>query len=153
MGIWDDIEKAEVFTKGKWLEPGLYEVEVTACKENDRQAANGEAFIVEMTVLSTSRPDDHPVGSTASWVRKFDTPTKTKMSHSAMLEFFCAAMGFEPTKVNAEKIKARLGAIQGRITGEENLLRGKRVKVETFHTGTRAGGLFTIHRWSPVVAT
>ena len=26
MSIWDDIEKADVFTKGKWLEPGLYEV-------------------------------------------------------------------------------------------------------------------------------
>lgn len=71
MGIFDGIGSAQYFEGGKYIQPGLYLVEIQKVKQSFTRQKR-PFFVVEMKVLETSNPKDHPVSTDMSWMVMLD---------------------------------------------------------------------------------
>jgi hypothetical protein len=149
MGMWDNIEKVDVFQKSAYFAPGVFLASVLCCRARDGH--KGEAFIVEFKIHESSNKEN-PAETEASWVRKFGNKEQSEMSQRAIIAFVTAALGYEVTEDNVTKVKGSFRKLIERITGEENMLAGKMVRIEATAIKTKAGGDFTLLKFSPVAA-
>jgi len=100
MGLWDGIENAEIFERGNYIKPGfngVVEIMRTIGKET---RASGLAFIVELKIVQTNMPDDHPVGQKGTWFQKM---TDRAVAFPAVAAWAAACAGYEPHE--KERIK------------------------------------------------
>ncbi len=138
---------------------GTFLVEVV--KALGKDGFKGKSFIVEFKILTSSIPDQVPVGSTRSWTLKWDK----KQNHADMKAFALAATQLE--SVASSKRQADISATymiyaaagplvagDAAIKAKELLgpkatgFEGLEVRLDTEKTKTQAGGDFTRHRWS-----
>jgi hypothetical protein len=71
MGVFDGIENAEHFAGGKYVQPGLHLGEIIKVKQATTRKKR-PFYVVEMKVLETSNPKEHPIGTPFSWMVMLD---------------------------------------------------------------------------------
>lgn len=127
----------------------------------------GKFFIAEFGVDSSSNDDD-PIGCTRSWATPL-TGERAGYSFGDIKNLIFSLLGKEPKdvgdpsdspKLHAEAttiVKAACDPEYAKKEGlDPTLLIGRNVGLETFKKQTKPkigqekGGLFTVHRWSPV---
>ncbi len=158
--IFANIEKAEIFGSGTYMSEGRYRVET---KNIFVQVGHkGKSFIAEFTVLQSSRPEDHEVGSSGSWVVKFDWSSAL----GNITKFVAALLGYDPNdkKVqNDPAIRKEVGQVVRAVCGSElaqkelgedyevGMLNGIQLDLECITTTTKVKKEdFTVYNWSPV---
>lgn len=153
--MWDGIEKAQIFERGKWMSDGfkgVVEVQKTVAKPTRK---SGLCFIVEFVIRETNMPDKHGVGTKASWCQKM---TDVAVAFPAVAEWAAAMNGYDPQKdktVVEEKLLPILRDVMSVATDnpdnpEKNFFIGIRVGLECFKKKTQNDRDFTVHNWSPV---
>lgn len=157
MGLFDGIENAEIFERGKFLPPGfagVLEVKRTLSKDSLK---SGVGFIVEFAVAQVDRPGqpDHelsPVvlGEKRTW---WQGMTDQTVAFPACLEFMAALSGYQRHEKDAieagVKPHVRETLNHAVKNPDENDLIGCQVRLETSHKITKKGSDFTVHTWSP----
>jgi len=150
MGLFDGIEDAEIFERGKFLPPafvGVLEVKRTIAKESIK---SGVGFIVEFEVIESNVPDKVPVGSKATW---WQGMTDRTVAFPAIKEFVAVLSGFE--RHQKQEIEAEVSpVIRGVLDHatehpDDNDLIGCRIVCETVNKRTKNDRDFTLHLWSP----
>jgi len=157
MGLFDGIDQAEVFERGRYLPPefrGVLEVKRTISKETKR---SGIGFIVEFEVVSVERSGkpDHElspviVGQKRTWFQKMSDKT---VAFPAVLAWAAGVAGYEAhdkAKIE-EEVASGLGDILNHATDNpaDNDFVGALVAVETSQITTRNDREFTRHDWIP----
>jgi hypothetical protein len=136
------------------------DLQIDVCKGIDTRT--GPAFLVEFTVLS-SNLSGVEVGTGRTWHQKTG-PTKEmqETGYRACVGFLLAAYG-KDTARDATEIKTvfapQQDALLNAAIGEKQPLRGQRVHLQTVEKSLKVQrpgappGVFTVHTFSPVVAT
>lgn len=149
---FDGIENANVFERGAYLPPGgkyLLSI-VRILTKQTRQS--GPAFIAEFEVLESDH-DEVPVGAKRSWFQKLQD---TDVAFPALLEFFGALYGYDPTnKEELAELKSKIKGIIKLATSYEgpaagHPCHGQKIKCETWQKETKKGNDFTVHSWGIV---
>jgi hypothetical protein len=70
MGLFGGIKDAKYSEGGVYIVPGVYRLQVVACKQI-RTRTQKDAFVAEFKVLESSTPE-RPPGSAVSWMLTFD---------------------------------------------------------------------------------
>lgn len=160
--LFGGMAKAEIFGRGKNMAEGLYKVQIKNifCKEGKNPRKPGDSFIVEFTILESSKPDAHAPGSSGSWVLKFTWPA----TFGHITRFVFAMLGWEPTDEalknprNRELAELYARAVCGSLAAkqqlgaewEEGMFNGIQLGLETMLQSTDKGGNFTAYAWSPL---
>jgi hypothetical protein len=164
--LFDGMATKEIGGSGNFMGEGLYVVETKQLFV--KEGFKGKSFICEFEIVKSDN-DAHPVGSTGSYVLKFENP----YAFGNISELVIALLGYENTKENqtnktirdqvqdvtsaacgSDKAKAKLGA-----NSEDGMLLGIRLKLECRKKATAPkagrpeGGEFTVHKWSPTTET
>ena len=152
MGLWDGIEDAELFERGVYLKPkfiGTVEVERTIVKAT---RAKGDAFIVEMRVIDTNMPEDHPVGQKVSW---YQALKDKDIAFPAIKAWAAACAGYKTTQKDEidEEVSPVLKDMMVLATDkpDANDFIGIQLHVETVLIKTKKDTDFTRHNWEPIV--
>jgi hypothetical protein len=147
-GAFSGMKNAKTYDTGKYLSPGLYVVEVTKCLVKDTRAS-GTSFIAELKIVESNN-DDHAVGSSATWFQKM---VDKDIAYPAIMEFIMAVMGIDKSDKEREKqFRDEVEELMDSAVGDENVLAGMHVALETFYKTTKGKGLqFTVHKWTPHV--
>lgn len=138
MSFFDGIEEAKTSDRNPFIEPGIYLLEVQKIT-----AFNGKnkvpTFAAEFKVLEAQTTTGTPnaVGSTVSYVEKL-----TKDTALGNLKDFASGLSGRP-KSSITKNDMDL------LVSEKQPAKGVKVRVEAFKTPTKAGGEYTVKRWSP----
>lgn len=157
MGLFDGIEKAEIFERGRYFPPdfrGVVEVKKTIAKDSIK---SGLGFIVELEVVEVERPGkaDHElspvtVGEKRTWWQGMKDKT---VAFPSIKEFVAALSGFERHEKKAieESVSPVLSGVLDHATEnpDANDLVGCRLRLETSHKLTKNKSDFTIHTWGP----
>lgn len=157
MGLFDGIEKAEIFERGRYLPPGFkgtVEVKRTLAK-NSRQSGTG--FIVELTVVDVEQEGDadhelSPVrlGEKRTWWQGL---TNQDVALPAIKEFMAVLAGYERHEKDAiaRDVSPTLKSVLDYAIEhpDDNDLVGCKIRVETQHKTTKQGRDFTLHNWTP----
>lgn len=109
------------------------------------------AFIAEFTVLSTSNPNEFPVGAKRSWYQSL----KEETGHDAVILFLYAALGLDKARDGekiAKDVAPKQSALLNAAVGPRNILATKKVALETAEITTKAGKPFTKHIFTPAAA-
>lgn len=150
MGLFDGINEAEIFERGRFLPDnfrGVLEVKRTIAKETIR---SGIGFIVEFEVIETNMPDQSPVGSKATWFQKMSDKT---VAFPAIKAWAAACAGYEIHQKDdiEQEIAPHLADVLTHATDNpaDNDFVGCLVRVETEQIKTRNDRDFTRHNWRP----
>lgn len=168
MGLFDGINEAELFERGRYLPPGfrgVLEVKRTIAKETVR---SGIGFIVEFEVVRVDRPGQGyndgdaannvprhelaPVvrGEKRTWFQKM---TDLNVAFPAIKAWAAAIAGYEMHEKEAidAEVAPELEGAMNRATENpsDNDFVGCLVKLETEATKTGKGLDFTHHNWAP----
>jgi len=157
MGLFDGIDNAEVFERGRYFPPGfrgVVEVKRTISKETVK---SGIGFIVEFEIVRVDRPGkpDHElspvvVGEKRTWFQKMSDKT---VAFPAVLAWAAGVAGYAAHEKDAieSEVASGLGAVLNHATDNpaDNDFVGARVIVETSHKLTRNKTDFTVHEWIP----
>jgi len=143
MGMFAGIESARVGGGGIYFLQGIYRVEIV--KVFAMKGRKGDdLFIVETKILESDNAERR-VGGSCSWVVNL----KHEPALGNIKGFIAAANGIDPTnkaevdsQVNEEAVEAACHA--------DNPLEGIIIDLEATEIKTKAGGDFTLHKWSPV---
>jgi hypothetical protein len=161
--LFAGMAKADASGRGGFTDPGVYEVKTKNIFA--KHGHKGRSFIVEYE-FTRSNNEKHKVGSSGSWVLKFEWPA----TFGHITRFVYALIGLDPAdKKNlddtakrelaekyaaamcgSEKAKAALGAEY-----EDGMFIGQRLKLETSmqrtnpKPGKPEGGDFTAYAWAP----
>lgn len=151
MGLWDGLDKAEVFERGTFMKPGNFVLRIKNCIDKTTRKS-GRAFIVEFEVLQSSAPE-HPVGTTTTWFQKM---ADLNVALGAVKEFMAAVYQKDlrnlTEKADFEKnIAPSLPSIADAATSR-NALQGHVVGCEVTMIKTQKGLDFSKHSWTPVKA-
>jgi len=143
MGMFAGIESARVGSGGVYFLAGLYRVEIVKVFAM-RGRKGDDLFIVETKILQSDNAERRPGGS-CSWVVNL----KHEPSLGNIKGFIAAANGIDPnnkgevdSQVNEEAVEAACHA--------DNPLEGIIIDLEATEIKTKAGGDFTVHKWTPV---
>lgn len=151
--LWDGIEDAEIFERGKYMEPnfvGVVEMKRTIAKETLK---SGMAFIVEMEVIKTNMQDKHPVGQKVTWYQGLKDKT---VAFPAIAAWAAACLGFPAT--DKEKIKNDVQPLlptamkEATDSPDDNPFIGVQLKLSTFIRKTKKGLDFTVYDFEPLAA-
>lgn len=150
MGMFEGIEDAEIFERGKYVKGGfrgVVEVTKTIAKQTLK---SGVAFIVELRVVETNMPADHPIGSKATWFQKMTDKT---VAFPAIKEWAAALAGYEKHEKDEidEEVAPHLAKTLDNATENptDNDFVGCLVRLETEQIKTRNERDFTRYDWSP----
>ena len=150
MGLWDGIENAEIFERGNYMTAGytgVVEVMRTIGKET---RSSGLAFIVELKVLTTNMPEDHPVGQKGTWFQKM---TDKSVAFPAVAAWAAACAGYQPH--DKEAIKAdvfphlREEMKKATDSPDDNSFIGAQLRLQCTGVVTKKGGDFTRYDFAP----
>lgn len=174
MGLFDGINEAELFERGKYLSGkceacggkgvtdegkicaacvglghfrGVLQVKRTLAKETLR---SGVGFIVEFVVVESNMLGAHPLGSKCTWFQKMSDRT---VAFPAIKAWAAAVAGYashERDAIEAD-VAPHLQASLAHATDNpaDNDFVGCRVGVEATQIMTRNDREFTRHEWSP----
>lgn len=136
------IGSATVFAKGKFFEPGSYDLTVVRVMTRESQDPQkpGVWFIAEFQI-DTSTNVEYPAGSTASWALNL-----IKHMSKGNIKELC--LGLAGLKSDSKEIDACVDAAVLRAVGAENAFAGMKVHLEAYDRATKVGGQFTVHSWS-----
>lgn len=134
MGKFGDMQGAGSGQGGVYFEPGQYEVEIVKCKM-DKNRKDEDCIIIEGKILR-SDCESRPAGMEASQV--------IMLRHDAWKRNF---NNFMTAANDCELEEIEEGAYEY-ATGPDNPLAGVKLHLLTFLKPTKAGGVFTVHRWS-----
>ena len=150
MGLFEGIEDAEIFERGKYLAGGfrgVLECQRTIAKETIK---SGLGFIVEFNVIETNMPDAHPIGSRCTWFQKMSDKT---VAWPAIKVWAAAMSGYgahQKEEIEREVSPALKGLLNAATSSPaDNDLVGIRVCVETEQVKTKNDKDFTRHTWAP----
>lgn len=155
---------------GNWIKgDGVFEVELISAKrmmaldkdalKTGRQVRNKEQFIAEFRIRTSTVPDLHSPGSTASWVLR--DPSDETAGAGDLKDFCFAILGVEPRSVKDSDDEAHqeAAALSLAALGEDEAFKfleippdfftGKRLRLETKTVTKKNGDPFTKHVWSP----
>ncbi len=147
--VWDGIENAEVFERGRYVTAnfqGVVRVKRTIWKQT---RAQGFAFIVEFDVLETNMPEEHAVGSKLTWFQKAQDRA-TFLSN--VLGWAASCVGCPPTKQNIDaldKAQVKYALDVAVANPDANPFIGITVRLFGTPTTTRAGNPFTRYDFAP----
>lgn len=151
MGIFDvfgeDWDKAQVFGRTPFMnEPGQYKVRIDRHVWRTSQRDKTKVvFVVEFTVLESSRPDMHPVGCHRNNVVtiRLGEADKNSAKFGGIKAHFAAVAGCEPEEVDSEFMR--------KVTNNPTMFEGRIVHLEVMpQIKTRSGQDFTPRNWYPV---
>ncbi len=165
--LFGNIATTEINGSGTYMGDGLYLVETKNIfvKNGSNPAKPGDSFIAEFTVLESDNPEHKP-GSTGSYVLKFSNP----YAMGNIVEFVMSLLGYENTKANQKDpaIRKEVDLVTRAACGSEaarkelgdsyvdGILHGITVRLECRKKPTKPslgkpeGGVFTVHKWSPL---
>jgi hypothetical protein len=134
--VHDMIGSARTTEGGVYPVAGVYPIlYVNACKMVDSRKGD-KLFCAELDIIESNVPD-RPKGSRMSWMANL---TKHDAAPGNARAFLAAAAGIEVENVDAEGSRAAVGM--------HNPLCGRLVRLDASDTKTRAGGHFTLCRFS-----
>ena len=136
---------AEVSGRGTYLVPGgtfLLEVKKTIFKETRK---SGPAFICEFEVIESDKPEDHPIGSSATFFQSMRDRSVALPSIKDFMMKLCQADGLD--KEDQDEFLKTLDDTLNEACEAETTFEGFRVRVKTEHHTTLKGGDFTRHNW------
>lgn len=151
-GPFSGIADAEVFERGKYMAGGfrgVVEIKRTILKKT---RAVGLAFIVELRIVETNMPEQHAVGSKATWFQKM---SDLSVALPAIKGWAAACAGFYPHEKDAieSEVEPELeGALdQATAAGNEtdNAFTGILLRLETEQIKTKNDRDFTRYDWEP----
>lgn len=156
MGLFANVQEAEISQGGVYFEPGLYMVRVALVKTQRSQRNSRDYFISEHEILHSNNPK-LTAGRKASQV----IDISNVMGPSNIKAFVAAASGVDPSAPDVNDQLARVWAdiVERELTIEEicefvvggdNPLEGVTLFLEATEIRTRAGNPFTKHFWHPV---
>lgn len=145
MGIFDNLDQAQVFENSKYFQPGRYIVEINACKFN-QAGFKGDSFVIEATIVAaiSEHPEAPKVGELAAQVWNA-SGEKRDIARNTWLGFLCNVYGVKPDEYSGEQWKA----ISAQVI-DNNALKGTRLYLEVFMKTTKANNPFTQHAWRGV---
>lgn len=154
MGMFDGLENAQVFEKGKNLpEDGAFLVRIVRI-EAPPNLRKGPAYIAGFTVEEATPVDSAILGTEYRWYQGFQS--QPEAAQGAVLEFLTALAGFTMKEPGADVIRGQASALAKASCGAANPFAGMVVHVNTFvrpiKGGPNAGKPFTVHQWRPAVA-
>lgn len=145
MGIFDNLDQAEVFENSKYFQPGRYIIAIKACKFI-KGGHKGDSFVIECTVkgVISDDPNAPQIGELAAqvWNASGD---KLDIARNTWLGFLCKAYGVKQKDYTGEQWKH----ISTKVI-DDNALGGTVFALECFMKKTKAGGDFTQHAWRGV---
>lgn len=128
------IQEAKFSEGGTYLLPGVYRIEVIACKHIKTRQGR-EAFVVELSILESNNPE-RPPGSTCSWMVMLDQ----EPALGNIKNFISAAYPCEDSQVSEQAVLL--------IVGEKNPLKGHRARASAVNIKTKNRGTdFTKVKW------
>lgn len=150
MGLFDGIGDAEIFERGRYIKGGfrgVVEVTKTLAKQTRK---SGVGFIVELKIVETNMPEEHPIGSKATWFQKM---TDRDVAFPAIKAWAAACAGYEAhekDKIEKEVAPHLSEALDNATTNPtDNDFVGVLLRLETEQIKTRNDRDFTRHEWSP----
>lgn len=102
-GLFDGIEDAEIFTRGKYMVSGFVGVLDVAKTHVVDSRKSGPLFTVEFLVVETNNEKEHPVGSKCTWQQKL---LDKEVALPEITKFAAACIGTDPG--DKEKVKAEV---------------------------------------------
>ena len=142
MGLFSGIESAKVGAGGVYFLAGLYKVRIVKVTTiNSRK--KDDLFIVEAKILESDNKD-RKVGSSCSWVVNL----KQDAALGNIKGFVAAANGIDPTDEDTVNKEVTEEAVEY-VCSDDNPLKDVELNLECTAIKTRAGGDFTLHKWSP----
>jgi hypothetical protein len=172
MGLFEGIEKADIYANSKNAIPGDYLVRVDGLKTVESKRQRGVGFvIVELTVLGfrpgvflsekegagPSRPveaDYFKPGDTFAYKVKMSTESALSNVKAVVLEVYKAiaiAAGKDPAGVTEDQITNETTSALFAPNGSPAV--GVKLHTTAFHIYKRDGDLFTKHTWSADLRT
>jgi len=134
--VHDRIGNAKTSESGVYPEPGVYPVlEIDSCRVIDSRKGD-KLFCAEFNILE-SRVEERPAGSSMSWMANL---TKHDAAPGNVRKFLAAAAGVTVENVDPEGSAAAVSS--------HNPLHGRLVRLEAMMTKTRAGGDFTLCKFT-----
>lgn len=150
--IWDGIENAQIFDRGKYVKANFSGVIVVRSTIAKTTRAQGLAFIVEMEILETNMSEEHAVGSKATWFQKM---SDKQVAFSAVLEWAAACIGVranEKDRIESEVrpvIKELMDYATTNPTNNEFV--GTKLRLDAVATKTKKDSDFTRYDFTPYV--
>jgi hypothetical protein len=151
--LWDGMESAKIFERGKFMAgnfAGVVEIKKTLAKAT---RGAGIAFIVEMEIISTNLPEEHPIGSKATWFQKMQDKD---VAFSSILAWAAACVGYDPQRQKAQieaELAPELKETMKHATDnpDSNDFIGIQLVLETVKVKTKKGTDFTRYDFRPHV--
>lgn len=151
MGLWDGIDNAEIYERGNYVKSGfsgVVKIMKTLAKDT---RATGVAFIVEMEVIETNMPGEHPIGSKVTWFQKM---ADKNVAFPAVAAWAAACVGFDTSQ--KEQIKSEVMPVLKDLMNaatdkpEENDFVGTLLRLDTIMVKTKEKKLdFTRYDFKP----
>ena len=138
MGLFDKIGSAKIYGSSKFFDEGMHTVEINKVLLN--KGHKGTSFIIECTIITTT--GELKPGTTCAQIQKMDGD-KRDLALSTIKQFIQACVGDEVEGYTDAEWKA----LADSVVSDEQPLAGLKMKLETFLKPTRAGGMFTNHKW------
>jgi hypothetical protein len=162
MGAFAGMREAKMYEKGVFLSPitldngpgnpvsyrdAHFELEIEKCILKDCRGI-GLCFIVELRVLASDHKL-HTVGDKRTWLQKM---TDKDVAFGALKQFAAAATGTSPSdKEGIKKLEPEVEGLMDAACGEQNILKGSRVKCTVVNKKTKAKNQdFSVHNWEPL---
>jgi hypothetical protein len=123
---------------------GEYDLVIDAVKHKP-DGYNGESVIVELTVLSSNRPDVPPGSSKAT---AWNLTKHKNMALNNIKSFVCGVYGWQDNDKSPPIVQA-VNHVSRRMVEADNPLGGVKVHLSTWTKKTRSGGDFTTQDWKP----
>lgn len=149
--LFKGLKNASIFERGVFLQPGVYDLEIDKVITK-RTRKSGDGLIVEFKVLTTTDEKNHPAKSKATWFQKM---TDVDVAFGAIKLFLYAVLGYnysdpeDKAKIAAE-VDPVIEGLMGEAVGDDQPLRGRRVRVRTYMKKTALKQAdFTVHDWQP----
>jgi hypothetical protein len=132
MGLFSGIKEAKPSQGGTYLEAGIYQSRIDACKSGKARDGIG-FFVVELEHLQSNNPH-HPAGSRVSWMVKLD-PSYLETALGNIKTFLAVAGDCDESEVDEAGTELAVSAA--------NPLKGVVLNISATNIKTKAGKDFT----------
>lgn len=143
-GLFGGVGDARVGQGGLYFLPGIYKVKIIRFFAMESRKKE-DLIIAECEILESDNPQ-RKVGSKPSWVVNL----KQDAALGNIKGFLAACLGIDPSDEEAVNEQVTEDFCEEAVDEDENPMGGVVVGLEAVDIKTRAGGDFTLHKWSPV---